>query len=50
MTERLKKYFEKVNCIYVDHRTPSDTIQNFIFCSFKKLATALLDENGQSRT
>ena len=39
MTNRLKKYFEKVKCITVDHQTPFDTIQNFIFCSFKKLAT-----------
>jgi ubiquinone/menaquinone biosynthesis C-methylase UbiE len=40
MTDRLKKFFEKVKCITVDHTTPFDTIQNFIFCSFKKLATA----------
>lgn len=40
MTNRLKKFFEKVKCITVDHQTPYDTIQNFIFCSFKKLATA----------
>jgi len=40
MTDRLKKFFEKVKCITVDHKTPFDTIQNFIFCSFKKLATA----------
>jgi ubiquinone/menaquinone biosynthesis C-methylase UbiE len=40
MTDRLKKFFEKVKCISVDHQTPFDTIQNFIFCSFKKLATA----------
>jgi ubiquinone/menaquinone biosynthesis C-methylase UbiE len=39
MTDRLKKFFEKVKCITVDHTTPFDTIQNFIFCSFKKLAT-----------
>jgi trans-aconitate methyltransferase len=38
MTDRLKKFFEKVKCITVDHQTPFDTIQNFIFCSFKKLA------------
>jgi 2-polyprenyl-3-methyl-5-hydroxy-6-metoxy-1,4-benzoquinol methylase len=37
MTDRLKKFFEKVKCITVDHHTPFDTIQNFIFCSFKKL-------------
>jgi trans-aconitate methyltransferase len=39
MTDRLKKFFEKVKCITVDHQTPFDTIQNFIFCSYKKLAT-----------
>jgi SAM-dependent methyltransferase len=39
MTERLKKFFDKIKCITVDHRTPSDTIQNFIFCSFKKIQT-----------
>lgn len=39
MTDRLKIFFEKVNCITVDHKTPFDTVQNFIFCSFKKLET-----------
>jgi len=37
MTNRLKKYFEKIKCITVDHKTPFDTIQNFVFCSFRKL-------------
>lgn len=37
MTERFQKFFEKIKCIAVDHKTPFDTIQNFIFCSFKKL-------------
>lgn len=37
MAERLKRFFEKIKCITVDHRTPSDTIQNFVFCSFRKL-------------
>ena len=36
MTERLKKYFDKIKCITVDHKTPFETIQNFVFCSFKK--------------
>jgi len=36
MTDRLKKFFEKIKCIKVDHKTPFDTIQNFIFCSFRK--------------
>jgi ubiquinone/menaquinone biosynthesis C-methylase UbiE len=39
MTERLQKFFEKIKCITVDHKTPFNTIQNFIFCSFKKLNT-----------
>jgi len=37
MTDRLKKFFEKVKCIRVEHKTPSETIQNFVFCSFRKL-------------
>lgn len=37
MTERLKDFFEKIKCITVDHKTPFDTIQNFVFCSFRKL-------------
>jgi SAM-dependent methyltransferase len=36
MSERLKKYFNKIKCIKVDHLTPFNTSQNFIFCSFKK--------------
>jgi ubiquinone/menaquinone biosynthesis C-methylase UbiE len=39
MTDRLKKFFEKIKCINVDHITPFDTVQNFIFCSFRKLKT-----------
>lgn len=37
MTDRLKKFFEKIKCITIDHKTPFDTIQNFIFCSFRRL-------------
>jgi ubiquinone/menaquinone biosynthesis C-methylase UbiE len=40
MVERLQQFFEKVKCITVDHKTPFDTIQNFIFCSFKKSEAA----------
>lgn len=36
MTDILQKYFEKIKCITVDHETPSHSIQNFVFCSFKK--------------
>jgi len=38
MTDRLKDHFEKIDCISVDHKTPFDTIQNFVFCSFRKLS------------
>ena len=37
MTDQLKNFFEKINCVTVDHKTPFDTIQNFVFCSFRKL-------------
>ena len=40
ITERLNGFFEKIKCITVDHKTPFDTIQNFVFCSFKKLKAA----------
>ena len=36
MTERLQKFFEKIKCIAVEHKTPFDTVQSFIFCSFRK--------------
>ncbi|MES2565591.1 MAG: class I SAM-dependent methyltransferase [Bacteroidota bacterium] len=36
IVEKLKRFFHKVKCISVDHKTPFNTIQNFIFCSFKK--------------
>lgn len=36
MTNRLQSSFEKIKCITVDHKTPFDTIQNFVFCSFRK--------------
>lgn len=37
LTDRLKMFFEKIKCITVDHKTPFDTIQNFVFCSFRKV-------------
>lgn len=39
MAELLESFFEKIKCITVDHKTPFNTFQNFIFCSFKKIAT-----------
>ena len=29
-------YFDKTSCFTEDHVTPFDTVQNFIFCSFKR--------------
>lgn len=37
MTSRFEKYFKKIKCQVIDHKTPFDTIQNFVFCSFKKI-------------
>ena len=31
--------FKKISCIAVDHTTPFNTQQNFIFCSFEKKST-----------
>ena len=36
MSARFELSFEKVKCITEDHITPFNTIQNFLFCSFKK--------------
>ncbi|WP_223826725.1 class I SAM-dependent methyltransferase [Flagellimonas sp. S3867] len=37
MAQKFKKYFKKIGCKIVDHITPSGTIQNFVFCSFRNL-------------
>ena len=36
MTEKLKLSFKKIACLNVEHKTPFNTMQNFVFCSFKK--------------
>ena len=36
MIDLLKSAFEKSCCFTVDHKTPFDTIQNFLFCSFTR--------------
>lgn len=36
LTAVFDSYFEKINCLSEDHKTPFDTIQNFLFCSYKK--------------
>jgi ubiquinone/menaquinone biosynthesis C-methylase UbiE len=36
LTTIIKKWFQKIKCIHTDHVTPFNTIQHFLFCSFKK--------------
>ncbi len=36
MALRLKDHFEKIECIPVEHKTPFDTLQQYIFCSFRR--------------
>ena len=36
LTAELQNGFEKLRCITEDHKTPFDTKQNFLFCSFKR--------------
>lgn len=40
LTDRLKKFFKKVKCKVINHTTPFGTVQNFVFCSFRKLSAA----------
>lgn len=37
LTNVLANHFKKIGCITEDHETPFHTIQNFLFCSFKKI-------------
>jgi 2-polyprenyl-3-methyl-5-hydroxy-6-metoxy-1,4-benzoquinol methylase len=37
LTAELKDNFDKIRCTKEDHKTPFDTTQNFLFCSFKKI-------------
>jgi len=39
LTSELKNGFDKIRCVTEDHKTPFDTTQNFLFCSFKKQLT-----------
>lgn len=36
LTSELNNGFEKIKCIIENHTTPFNTIQNFLFCSFRK--------------
>ena len=36
MSARFEISFQRIKCVHEDHKTPFDTIQNFLFCSFQK--------------
>ncbi|MBX7226537.1 MAG: class I SAM-dependent methyltransferase [Chitinophagales bacterium] len=36
LTNELKNGFDKIRCVTEDHITPFNTIQNFLFCCFKR--------------
>ncbi|MBO9620251.1 MAG: class I SAM-dependent methyltransferase [Niabella sp.] len=36
ITNRFKAFFKKIKCITIDHKTPFNTLQHFVFCSFRK--------------
>ncbi|HEX5155309.1 MAG TPA: class I SAM-dependent methyltransferase [Parafilimonas sp.] len=36
MSARFETAFKKIKCLHTDHITPFNTIQNFLFCSFKR--------------
>lgn len=36
VSECFEVAFERIKCIHEDHLTPFNTIQNFLFCSFKR--------------
>ena len=36
LQQHLAEGFEKLKCVTEDHATPFNTIQNFLFCSFRK--------------
>ena len=41
LTEKLEKFFKKIDCKLINHTTPSNAIQNFVFCCFKKMTTII---------
>lgn len=36
MEVKFQLFFDKIECKIIDHTTPFDTVQNFIFCSFTR--------------
>ncbi|HCW07962.1 MAG TPA: SAM-dependent methyltransferase [Cytophagales bacterium] len=36
LQQQLRRGFEKIKCVLEDHLTPFNTLQNFLFCSFRR--------------
>ncbi len=36
MSARFEIAFDRIKCIHENHSTPFNTVQNFLFCSFKR--------------
>lgn len=39
LTHQFSDYFDRDQCLNIDHKTPSGVTQNFVFCSFRKKPT-----------
>jgi SAM-dependent methyltransferase len=37
MSDRFNTGFKRIKCIHEDHQTPFNTVQQFLFCSFKRI-------------
>lgn len=37
---RFEKGFKRIKCLYEDHKTPFNTVQNFLFCSFVRIGNS----------
>ncbi len=40
MTNRLIDYFEKIKCMTVRHLTPTEKVQEYLFCGFRRMVVA----------
>lgn len=38
MKQRLQQFFEKIKCLTVKHLTPSEQVQEYVFCGFRRIA------------
>lgn len=41
MSTRFEICFERIKCVQEDHTTPFNTVQNFLFCSFRRRNSSL---------